>query len=78
MDNIEIEYKVMVNKEDYEKLISLFSLKHPINQTNHYFDTINLDLKKNHVSLRIREYHDKNIFIATLKEDLSEGKLERE
>ena len=56
--NLEIEFKNLLNKEDYDKIYqSEFSDKkqQKITQTNHYFDTKNQDLKKIKSALRIRK-----------------------
>ena len=49
MKNLEIEYKVMISKEDFIKLDSLIFKKNYkyYEQTNYYYDTINNDLKTN-------------------------------
>jgi len=80
MQNLEIEYKVLVNKEDYEKLICFITQfdYHKFDQTNYYFDDRNDNLLKNKISLRIRYYSDSNKYILTLKEKKEEGHLEHE
>ncbi|MDG5789127.1 CYTH domain-containing protein [Evansella sp. AB-P1] len=73
---IEIEFKNLLLEEEYNRLIKTFALhsearKH---QTNHYFDTKDMDLKEKNSALRIREKG--NEFILTLKEPHIEGLLE--
>lgn len=56
--NLEIEFKNLLNKEEYDEIYqSEFSDKkqQKITQTNHYFDTKNQDLKKIKSALRIRK-----------------------
>lgn len=45
---IEIEFKNMLTKRQYEQLLEAFSIKNEqiIRQVNHYFDTKENDLKK--------------------------------
>lgn len=78
MQNLEIEYKVMIAKEDFYTLLNKLGETsfHKIEQTNFYFDTYNQDLKKNKLSLRIRKIE--NRYLMTLKQSLQEGKMEYE
>lgn len=65
INNIEIEYKLLVSKENFEKLSNLYQNKQFIKQTNTYYDTPNNDLRKKHCAMRIREKDGK--FMITLK-----------
>jgi len=77
MENLEIEYKVMINKDGYETLMKYFENEGVlIDQTNYYFDSKDDIIKGNNISLRIRKIN--NTYIATLKEKLKEGNLETE
>lgn len=82
MKNIEIEFKVMVSEKNFQYLLFKMKEKNKNDdffiQENVYFDTIHFALKKNHLSLRIRYIQNKNEYILTLKEKLTEGKLEHE
>ena len=80
MDNLEIEYKVMINKDGFLKLKEVFSSfsKEYKEQINYYYDTKTFDLKQNKLSLRIRHIVNENSFIATLKEKIKDGHLEHE
>lgn len=74
--NIEIEAKILLSKNNYEKLVK--ELKFPeekLKQTNYYFDSKNQVLKKYGMILRIRET-DGN-YVLTMKAPLSEGLLEK-
>lgn len=75
--NIEIEAKVLLLKDEYEKIIEKLNLSkyRKIKQTNHYIDTPDRYLKKNGIALRIREKDEE--FELTLKTPLSEGLLEK-
>ncbi|KUP07535.1 hypothetical protein Q75_04695 [Bacillus coahuilensis p1.1.43] len=76
MQEIEIEFKNILTKQEFDTLLQWFQIKseqfQP--QTNYYFDTEDYLLKKNESALRIRKKgHD---FILTLKQPLEEGLLE--
>ncbi|HFI0076989.1 TPA: CYTH domain-containing protein [Streptococcus suis] len=57
-NHLEIEYKTLLTKSEYNRLLSEFSDVTPIYQTNYYIDTPNLDMKNNRFSLRIRTFED--------------------
>ncbi|WP_456275851.1 CYTH domain-containing protein [Bacillus sp. AK128] len=73
---IEIEFKNLVTKEEFDYLIKEFSIaKHQfIIQQNHYFDTDDFSLKNQKSALRIR--FKKNSYTLTLKQTIEEGILE--
>ncbi|HGA0314921.1 TPA: CYTH domain-containing protein [Streptococcus agalactiae] len=54
MTHLEIEYKTLLNKDEFNRLTSLFSHVQPITQTNYYFDTETFEMKAHRMSLRIR------------------------
>lgn len=58
-NHLEIEYKTLLSKSEYNRLLPDFSDVSPIYQTNYYIDTPAFDLKANRLSLRIRtlEHH---------------------
>lgn len=57
--NLEIEYKTLLTKTEYDKLSEKYK-SHPIfEQTNYYFDTPNYALKSHKMSLRIRILNQK-------------------
>jgi uncharacterized protein YjbK len=74
--HIEIEFKNLLTKEDFERISQFFQVKpsHFFSQQNHYFDTGHFDLKKQNSALRIREKNE--TFELTLKQPAAEGKLE--
>ena len=80
MKNLEIEYKVMISKEDFIKLNNLLAKNNfkYYEQTNYYYDTINDDLKTNNYSLRIRHIENLSKYIITLKIAELIGKMEYE
>lgn len=60
----EIEFKSLLTKEEYLKLMEKFKGNRTNVQTNHYFDTPRFSLKAIDASLRVRERED---FEMTLK-----------
>ncbi|WP_428911393.1 CYTH domain-containing protein [Niallia sp. Krafla_26] len=74
--SIEIEFKNLLHVEEFNKIMNhfQFSQDHFVQQINHYFDTVNFDLKKHGCALRIREKN--NSYEMTLKEPHSDGLLE--
>ncbi|MGM8212679.1 CYTH domain-containing protein [Virgibacillus sp. W0430] len=72
---IEIEYKVLLTKQEYTRLLKALPFNNEsLKQTNYYFETSPLSLKDKGCALRIREKN--NTFCLTLKEPHSEGILE--
>ncbi|WP_156288892.1 CYTH domain-containing protein [Oceanobacillus salinisoli] len=64
---IEIEFKNLLTKEEFEKLLYKLPFpKHSVKQTNYYFETKNFSLKDKGSALRIREKAGK--YQLTLKE----------
>ena len=74
--NIEIEFKNMLTKEEYELLISHFHFNDSdfFEQENHYFDTRDFALKNKKAALRIRKKGQE--YELTLKQPHPEGLLE--
>jgi uncharacterized protein YjbK len=74
--HIEIEYKNLLTKENFERLMQHFDITQNdfFSQQNHYFDTDNFDLKNQSSALRIREKN--GCFELTLKQPAAQGKLE--
>ena len=54
MTHLEIEYKTLLTKDEFNRLNNQFSHVAPVTQTNYYFDSENFDMKANRMSLRIR------------------------
>ncbi|MDD6385230.1 MAG: CYTH domain-containing protein [Streptococcus hyointestinalis] len=54
MNHLEIEFKTMLTKDEFNRLKAQFSHVAPVTQTNYYFDTENFDMKAHRMSLRIR------------------------
>lgn len=70
---IEIEFKNILTKEQYEALLKKFGIEEDriLRQTNHYFDTPEFQLKQLASGLRIRETASKTV--CTLKEKTAEN-----
>lgn len=74
--NIEIEFKNILTKNEYERLLRFFKVdKNQIfKQENHYFDTPNFSLKSKETALRIRKKGFN--YEMTLKQPATVGLLE--
>jgi len=74
--NIEIEFKNMLLKEEFDRLLTHFHIKSSdfFKQENHYFDTLDFALKQQGSALRIREKEGR--FEMTLKQPHPDGLLE--
>ncbi|WP_042356464.1 CYTH domain-containing protein [Bacillus rubiinfantis] len=75
-ENLEIEFKNMLTKEEYELLFKEFAIDETqvFTQENHYFDTVDFSLKNLGSALRIRKKG--NQFEMTLKQPVAIGLLE--
>ena len=73
---IEIEFKNLLTKDEYDMLIISFNLteKEKALQTNHYFDTSAMALKENHSALRVRKKGTS--YTLTLKQPHEDALLE--
>lgn len=76
MQELEIERKNLLTKDEYIRLINGLSLTDitPQKQINHYFETPDFQLKQTGSALRIREKGDQ--YVLTLKEPHGDGLLE--
>lgn len=45
MNHLEIEYKTLLTKDEYNRLAMLFSHVTPVTQTNYYIDTPQSDMR---------------------------------
>lgn len=58
MSNLEIEYKTLLTKDEYQRLLNQMTHVPAVTQTNYYIDTADFDLKAHRMSLRIRTLSD--------------------
>jgi uncharacterized protein YjbK len=76
---IEYEKRVLINEDQYKKILRFFLKKYPdyksFKQTNYYFDTCSFDLKNKGIVFRLRKTK-KEYPILTLKIKGSNGDLE--
>ncbi|UTT41956.1 CYTH domain-containing protein [Exiguobacterium aurantiacum] len=72
---VEIEFKSMLTKDEYETLLAAYDLTDKVKwQANDYFDTPTFELKNHGAALRIRE--KKHGQVLTLKQPHDVGLLE--
>ncbi len=70
--NLEIEYKTLLDRQEYDRLLSYFNQSTLINQTNYYYQSTNALNKKS--AARIRQID--NTYELTFKISQVKGKLE--
>ena len=58
MNHLEIEYKTLLDKEEYQSLLPLFADTELVVQTNHYIDTPDQLMRKEKMALRVRTFTD--------------------
>ncbi len=75
--NIEIEAKVLINRDEYNRIVKKLqkNILKEKNQTNFYIDTKDFQLKKAGIGLRVRDLNNEKVM--TLKVPMSEGLLEK-
>ncbi|MBO9128638.1 CYTH domain-containing protein [Bacillus sp. 165] len=71
---IEIELKNIVTKQEFETLVNAFNIHSFSTQVNHYFETPSFSLKDKGAALRIRFKND--AYTLTLKQPAKVGLLE--
>lgn len=76
INHVETEYKLLVCKEEFERLSDLYPDKTFKEQINTYYDTKDMQLRKLKCAMRIREIDGK--FLFTLKTPDPNGHLEHE
>ena len=74
--NIEIEAKVLINEDDYNRVLKFYKKEElqKVTQLNYYIDTDDLLWKQFGIGLRIRQ---KDFFVLNMKAPLQEGLLEK-
>ncbi|NJP39156.1 CYTH domain-containing protein [Alkalicoccus luteus] len=71
---MEIEFKQLLTKATYEKMIKYYQMPKPFRQENHYFETADMALREAGAALRIRVKTGSLEF--TLKQPSGKGLLE--
>ena len=74
MNHLEIEYKTLLTKNEYQQLLPLFADVKPIKQTNYYIDTPDFSIRDAKIVLRIRT--SENRAELTLKIPQQVGNME--
>lgn len=59
MNHLEIEFKTLLTKEEYDSLKDFFKEQPPVRQTNHYIDTPDQAIRNHRMALRIRTLDDR-------------------
>ncbi len=66
MKEIEIEYKILLTKEQHDKILDKVDFKYYVEQVNYYFETEDNALKESKMTLRVRNIDQK--YYLMLKE----------
>jgi len=74
MKEIEIEFKVLLTKEEHQDILKDIKFDNFVEQTNYYFETEDFILKQNKLSLRIRQIC--NRFYLMLKDGKNQEAIE--
>ena len=56
MNHLEIEYKTLLDKDEYQSLLPLFTDTELVVQTNHYIDTQDQLIRQEKMALRVRTF----------------------
>jgi len=56
MNHLEIEYKTLLDKDEYQSLLPLFTDTELVVQTNHYIDTPDQLIRQEKMALRVRTF----------------------
>lgn len=72
---IENEFKIMLTEKQYEELLVSYDFK-TIAQTNHYFDTEDLQMSARHITVRVRELDGKFFLQMKLPTEVNFSRVE--
>lgn len=72
---IENEFKIMLTENQYEELLALYDFK-TIVQTNHYYDTEDLQMSARHITVRVRELGGKFFLQMKLPTEVNFSRVE--
>ena len=70
MNHLEIEYKTLLDKEEYQSLLPLFADTDLVVQTNHYIDTPDQLIRKEKMALRVRTFTNQAELTLKVPEDV--------
>ena len=66
---IEKEFKILLSKNQYERINSYYQFSSPVEQINYYFDTPDFQLDKQGITLRIRKIQFKPLLLQLKKKE---------
>lgn len=72
---IENEFKIMLTEEQYKKVLGLYDFETVV-QTNHYFDTDDLQMSARHITVRVRELDGKFFLQVKLPTSVNFSRVE--
>lgn len=72
---VENEFKIMLDKSEYEKILAMYEFT-SIVQTNHYFDTDDLEMSSRHTTVRVREIDGKCFLQVKFPTEVSFSRVE--
>lgn len=75
---IENEFKIILNKNQYDNLVKNYKWDKEILQTNHYFDTENFVLSARHITCRVREISGEFFLQLKLPTEVNFSRVELE
>ncbi len=67
--NLEIEYKMLITKDQMNELLNMHSDFSSRTQVNVYYDSLPASLKSKNMGMRIRDFEDKHLFTLKVKEN---------
>ena len=70
MNHLEIEFKTLLTKEEYDSLKDFFKEQPPVRQTNHYIDTPDQLIRKEKMALRVRTFTNQAELTLKVPEDV--------
>ena len=60
MNHLEIEYKTLLTKNEYQQLLPLFSKIKATKQINYYIDTADFSIRDAKMALRVRAFDNRS------------------
>ena len=75
---VENEFKVMLTKEQYDRIRAMFAWNRRIEQTNFYYDTAGLSLIGSHITCRVRRIGEEHFLQMKLPNGADYSRIELE